>query len=589
MIFQRNVFLVATSLLIVACGGGGGDAGGGTGGGGSGGGVTVIDPATVTFTDDYVAAGKTQIPYPSTWGLEILPDPELLMVYAEPVQSNTDTFRENAALVRVTGNSIRALSGLTSINQISSRSASIDGFNGTETIFDAVVPGESIQLRFMEISFTYRGETLGLLYSGERASFDRNRDIIRYMVAEMRVGQILVDGMSSGSGLDNPGLSPLANDGNNFLAVTCQESRDFPYPSDLVGQIIGPDRELVGSAIMIHANVDTGNTHCRYTRPNITFDGTNYMVAYMASVNDRRHIVVKRITTGGQLLDANPIDVSGGTSSAMFEPTSIYTGSQHLVVWNEDTSNNLNDNILGAFVNPDGSTTTPFLITDQVRALYPDQFGFLLMRTELAMAQDRIIVTMEPRFERDTRPPTRPIYAQIMDLNGVLQLANPLLVREDNGDSPRYTTVTSDGQSFFVTWVEGLLEEGTISAGTFGIYGRQIATDGQLVNGDASTTGLQIEAPRMDIDIEDLRTYFIDNEYRLIWSSTSYASNYGIYENRVSADLSTITPFRPVAGTPDLTYNTRMPRGSFPALSKTATQEMMVWPSDSGTLDGWVP
>ena len=577
-------------MLLAACGGGGGGGGGGVGGGGGGGGgVTPIDPSTVTFVDHFVAEAKATLPYPQAWSRDVVPgEPDILAVFIEAAQGTNDPFLENVALVRAAGSNLRNASGVTNISQVSSTTVSIDGFTGQETVFDASVPGESIELRFMEISFQNDGEAFGLFYSALRSDFNRNADIIRHMAENMRVGQIIFDNLFLGSALETPGNTPVANDGNNFLVVSCRESSEFPYPAELIGQLVGPDRHKIGAEILIHAGVDTGNTGCDFTHPRITFDGTNFLVTYMTAVNDRRHIVAKRVSAGGVLLDNVPIDVSGDFPGAMFEPAAVYTGSQHLIVWHHDVSNDVNDQVLGAFVDPDGSVSSTFVVFDQLRDIYPDQFGNFLSRPEIALGPNQVMVALSPRFARDVRQPARPIYAQLLDLSGQPLLASPLLVRDDNGDNPRYVQVVSDGQSYFVTWIEGLLDEGTISSGVFGVYGRQITTGGQLVNGDATTTGLEIAPQVADLPKEDLNVAFANNQYYLVWCNTTFGTDLGVYGNKVSVDLSSITPITAISGTRDMTFNTSMPRVSHPALSFTQTAAFVTWPARDGFVDGWL-
>jgi hypothetical protein len=574
------------AAILSACGGGSG--GGGDGSEGFAG-VLPVDPSTVSYADYYAPGGQTMLPHPSNWEVVILAsEPEILAIFAEPAQGANDVYRENAALLKVSGSNLRDASGVAGIQRVSSRVVNIDGIAGEEYIFDGTVPGESISLRFMEISFEYAGVTIGLFYSGERSDFDRNKEVVRHMAEQIRFGQPIIDNLSLGSDFDEPGNTPVANDGTNHLIVSCRESTTYPYPFDLIGQLVGPGRKDVGPEILIHADVRSGGGACRYTRPRITFDGANFLVTYMSSVNDRRHIVAKRISAAGQLLDNTPIDVSGDFVDHMFEPAAVYTGSRHLVVWFRDINNDADDELLGAFVDPDGSVSPSFSVIERPGALFPAYGGFRLLRPEIALGQNQVMVVLSPRFEREDRQPERPIFAQLLDLNGNALTPVPFLIREDNGDNPRYPQVVSDGQSFVVVWIEGLLDDGTISSGLSGVYARQIASDGQIVNGDASTLGLEITPQSAELIMEDLNITFADNKYHILWSSTSYGTNYGTYGNQVSVDLQTITPFEPIAGTRDATRDGSMPRSSNPALSHTASMKLVVLPTRNGSVDGWV-
>lgn len=572
------------AITLTACGGGGGDA---PGGGGTGG--TPTDPGSLVYFTEYYPELKANVTYPASWRREIIGfDPNVIAAYVEPLTGSGDTFQENVALVTVPGTNLRDLSGVTGIQIVSSRAITIDGLPGEEVIFDGTLPGVSGSFRFMEISYIQGANAFGLFYSAARDQFDRNREIVRYMAQQLEAGKIVFDGLFLGSDLETPGNSPIASDGNNLLVVSCRESGDFPYPAELIGRIIGPDRIPVSNEITIQSNVDTGNTGCWYTRPRITFDGINFLVTYMTSLNDRRRIVAKRISPAGQLLDSAPIDISMNAVDAAFEPAVAFTGTRHLVVWHQDVSNDINDVVRAAFVDPDGTVSPSFTVFDELRTLYPDQFNNFLSRPEIAVGNNRALVTLSPWFARDVRQPARPIYAQLLDLDGNLQLAAPLLVREDAGDNPRYTQVTSDGQSFFVTWIEGLLETNTISSGVFGVYGREISATGQLVNGDASTVGLTIAAAASDRPREDLNLTYADGRYYLLWAHTSFASDLGIYGTEVEAGTFAVQPERAVSATESTSYTSFFPRLSNPALAHGPTQKLVVWPARDGTVDVWV-
>jgi hypothetical protein len=576
--------MVILGITLTACGGGGG--GGATGGGGTGG--TPTDPGSLVYFTDYYPELKANVTYPATWRREIVGfDPNIIAAYYEPVTGSGDTFQENVALVTVPGSNLRDASGITGIQIVSSRAVTIDGLPGEEVIFDGNVPGVSGSFRFMEISYSQGANVFGLFYSAARDQFDRNREIVRYIARQLEAGKIVFDGLFLGSDLETPGNSPIASDGNNFLVVSCRESGDFPFPADLIARIISPDRSLLADEIVIHPDV-AGNSGCRYTRPRITFDGTNFLVTYLTLIDDRLEIAARRVSPAGQLLDNTPINVSMNPVDAAFEPAAVFTGTRHLVVWHEDVSNDINDVVRGAFVDTDGSVSPSFVIFDELRTLYPDQFGNFLSRPEMAVGNNRVLVVLAPRFARDVRQPSQSLYAQLLDLDGNPQLPAPLLVREDTGDNPRYPQVAFDGQSFFVTWIEGLLEEGTISAGLFGIYGREVSETGQLINGDATTTGLTIAEPASDRPREDLNLTYADGRYYLLWSHTSFASDLGIYGTEVEAGTFAVQPERAVSATESTSYTSFFPRLSNPALAHGPTQKLVVWPARDGTVDAWI-
>ena len=581
---KKVALLLTITLSLVACSSGGSDGGGGNGQTPGGSTVDPINPAAVDFAEYYLPVLKSRTIYPENWVLEEYPGAgEVYARFIDTIVDQNDPYQENIALIRVAGSNLRDSSGLTGIRIVSSQSVEIDGRIGEEVIFDADTPGFDEEFRFMEVSFAYEGFAYGFFYTAERGVFNRNVEILRLMAQYLRFGQVVLDGFSLSSDLESPGNTPIATDGINFLVVSCRESGT----TDLVGRFVGSERQRIGSEILIQSGVDTGNTGCRYTRPRITFDGTNYLVSYMTAFNGARSIVAKRITPAGQVLDVTPIHVSSDTPGTDYEAAAVFTGTRHLVAWHHDVPNDVNNEVRGAFVNTDGSVTPSFVIFDGLASLYPNQFADFLSRPEIALGANEILVTLSPRFEREVRQPPRPVYAQLLDLDGTTQLQSPLLVREDNGDNPRYIQVAFDGQLFLVAWIEGLLEESTISAGTFGVYGRQVSTTGQLINGGATTLGQQLvpassSEPREDLDL----TYF-DGQYYLLYSQTSFGAERGIYGIRADASSLVPTQWSPVSGTSGMSVDDSIPRLSNPALAHGAMLKLFVIPSRDGTVDAW--
>jgi hypothetical protein len=535
----------------------------------------------------YFPEGKALVPYPTAWAQTAFGPVEIIVSIVEPAQGSGDPYQDRFIVGYVAVGALPTTHTLSNIVEISSRGLTIDGLPAEETVYDADADGVNVGLRFREIAIPVNGAKFGVVYISERDDFDRNNSTFDDMINNIRLGSVIMSGFDLNSDLESPGKSPLASDGNTFLAVSCREIRGIPEVADLIGQIVGPDRLPVGDEILIDSDIDVGNTGCRFVRPEVTFDGANYLVTYIAPVSGDRGVVAKRVSPSGILLDNDPIDIAGDSNSSQFEPSAVYTGSHHMIVWHRRIDS-MNDQIAGALVAPDGTVTGRFTVIDDLRALFPDQMIGFLSRTDMAIASNRIMVTVEPRFAFDIRQPERPIYAQILDLNGARQLGSPMLVRHDNGDNPRYAQVASDSQSFLVAWVEGLLDTSTISSGDFGLYARQVSTAGQIINGDATSVGLTIE-PLSSLPIEELAVEFINDQYEFLWSSTAHRTNHGIYRNTLSSDLSISTTATKVAAVYNDAQYTSMPRATSPSLASSADTTLYIWSSRDGTLDAWPP
>ena len=534
----------------------------------------------------YEGIGRFTVPYPAPWNqLRYNPGPPTF-AFVEPSEGATDPFRELIQLAKVNIGSPTLRNDVSNIQQLSVGQTQMAGFTATETIFDAdhaAAPG--VPIRMMELAFDFAGSTYSLAYTAERARFNRLIDVARQMAREMIVGTVIFTDLSSTSDLSKPGLPAVANDGDSFLVISCRDRVPPNGRADLIARFVRSDRTLDTIEMLIHGAVDFD---CERTRPTVTFDGANYLVAYSSFATNRR-IVAKRINTLGQVIDAQPIEVSQNGLGRAYEPSSVFDGSRHVIAWHEryvDPVTAVESNqIRVSFVSVDGTPSNAIVITDALDQVYPPQH--LRFRTQIALGNNRVMVVWEPHFEADTRTVARPIYAQIIDLPGTVLLPDPLLIRIDNGDNPRFAQVASDGQNFLVGWIEGLLSTIIIGRGQFGLYARQISPDGVLLNGSAATLGLEVMPQVSDLPKEYLNLSYDNDEYLFLWVNATHQTELGTYGIKVSRNLAPISPARPVSATVGNTHSLQFVRPAHPAISYSEGQTFVIWPAEDGMVEGW--
>ena len=582
---SRKSALCLISLVVLSgCGGGGGS------GSASSTSVTPTDPATVVFNPHLQPFDQIAMVYPDGWmRTDQTGDPSLLMQFLEPEQSSTDQFLENVVLVRV--DSMADLTGndVTNVREVSSRSVQIAGFDGQEDIFDADVAGVPLNLRFMQLAFEFGDDIYGLLYAGERAEFDRNIDIVRFMASQMTVGQALIGDLNRNSDLSSPGRPAVATDGSRFLVVSCREADSFPFDTDLVGRIIEADRS-VGDEFLIKADVDTGNTDCEFTNYKALFDGVNFVVTYMTGADPIfRAVVAQRISPAGQVIDVDPILVGGDVNSASFSPDAAFDGSRTLVVWHRA---GVTDAVVGAFLLPDGTVTPSFVIESDLDATFPNPNNFSFI-TQVAYSDEQFMVAWSPYFFRDTRSSDRSIFGQLLDLSGNTLLPQPITVRADNGDNPRYWSIASDGSSYVVGWIEGLLETNIIDAGTHTAYARRFSNTGARLD-SGGDPGVVIAPPLPgdnlssgeDANKSFLDVSFVNGDYWFAWATIA-GSIEGLYGARASADLSSVSSAGALVGISADTFRNDLPRPSQPIITPSTGQALVAWPTRNGEVEGW--
>jgi len=592
-----HLVIIFSFLAFASCGGGGSGSGGGGAGAGAGSEqvppVTAIDPSTIIFLPHLSFGEKVSLVFPENWDRQdslSLGEPQVLAAFSEPSEGPSDQFRETVLLVKVDSAAEVPGTGVSNIQEISTTQIEVAGFPGEETIFDADVAGaEQLDLRFMSIAFEFDGSIYGLLYSAERDVFERNTEIVRHMASNLHVGQVVFDNLNLDSGLSQPGKPAVASDGSAFLVVSCRESEIFPRPSELIGRIVNDDRTM-GPEFQIHADVDTGNTDCRFTRYSAIFDGVNYLVTYMTNINGNRRIAGKRITPEGNIIDASPIDISQNTSTSAFEPDLVFDGNRTLVVWNEV---GVTQNIKGAFVDQNGSVTDSFLIIDNLSDTFLDP-GIFAYSPHVAYGDNQFMVIWSPFFFQDTRSDFAiPIFGQLLDLNGNLLLSEAVQVRADNGDNPRYPQIASDGTNYIVGWIEGLLETNAISAGSFTVYARLIDSSGELVGSSASDVGIEISPPLFVADNSEevpkdfLEVSYNEGNYLFLWSSVNFDPETGVWSAKLSQNLENIAATVPVVGLNRDTILGDLARPSQANVAYSETKRFVLWPSRSGVVEAW--
>jgi len=121
-------------------------------------------------------------------------------------------------------------------------------------------------------------------------------------------------------------LNPaVAWDGTNYLVVWDDYRSASNY--DIYGQIVNSAGGLVGSNFPICTAANDQR------RPDIVWDGTNYLVVWYDRRNGNWDIYGQRINTSGGLVGSNiPISTDG---SSQYYPAVAWSGNQYLVVWRD--------------------------------------------------------------------------------------------------------------------------------------------------------------------------------------------------------------------------------------------------------------
>jgi len=144
---------------------------------------------------------------------------------------------------------------------------------------------------------------------------------------------------------DTQEMPALAFDGTNFLAVW----KDLRVSSsgDIYGARIGRDGVVLDSTgVAVSATVNV-----QYN-PSVGFDGTNYLVAWSDDRNGDHDIYAARVSEAGALLDTAALAISTADSMQNY-PAISFDGTNFLVAWEDERDDRFCD-VYATRVTPDG-------------------------------------------------------------------------------------------------------------------------------------------------------------------------------------------------------------------------------------------
>jgi hypothetical protein len=152
------------------------------------------------------------------------------------------------------------------------------------------------------------------------------------------------------------GDSPaIASDGTNYFVVS--SAYDYPRPNRISGTRV--DRN---GRVLDPAGIPISSSGASTPEPSVGFNGTTYLVVWAAAKDWRSVIYGARVSPGGTVLDAEPIQIASGISDPNFlrtvsSPTVASDGVNFLVAWTDARFGCCS--IFGSRVGPDGSVLDP--------------------------------------------------------------------------------------------------------------------------------------------------------------------------------------------------------------------------------------
>jgi hypothetical protein len=335
----------------------------------------------------------------------------------------------------------------------------------------------------------------------------------------------------------------VSSDGTNYMVVW-QDERNGEF--DIYGSRVGQDGIVNDPAgIQISLAADEQN------RPSIDFDGTNYFVAWgdyrSGSSND---IYGSLITPDGTVLNGEGIPISTAADNQQM-PSVSFGDTNYLVTW-YDRRDGSNYDIFGARVNKSGDVHEPSGISIS-------NIDVQQVTTAVISYSGQWLVAW-----RDNRNGGyNDIYGSRISASGTVTDEDGILI-STSAQAQTKPAVASDGINYLVVW-----EEARSGGYSTDIYGMRIDASGRQLDDDAiaisTSTGSQ-NYPAVAFDN--------DSTYLVVWQDDRSGTN-DIYGARVTASGNVLDP-------PGIAISTATSRQQFPSVAADGTNFLVVWSDERG-------
>jgi len=192
--------------------------------------------------------------------------------------------------------------------------------------------------------------------------YNENSDIYGSRVS--KDGVVLdKDDIAISTAANNQECPAIAFDGTNYLVVWQDSRNDSITQDDIYGARISKD------GIVLDKDGIAISTETDYQyNPDIAFDGTNYLVAWVDDRNNSSDIYGARVSKNRKLLDPTGIEISTAASDQKL-PMIAFDGTNYFVAWqdkrNDSDKSELIDyfDIYGVKILKDGTVSDEFIIS----------------------------------------------------------------------------------------------------------------------------------------------------------------------------------------------------------------------------------
>ena len=342
------------------------------------------------------------------------------------------------------------------------------------------------------------------------------------------------------TGTPRPESAPVAFDGSRYLVV-------FTQDTDIVGQFVDTSGAASGSLFTI------GSGSGLQIQSVLAFNGNHYFVVYFDDIVD--DLLGQVVDTSGNLVGSPLLIKDGGSLS---NPSIASDGSSFLVVWQDGRNFGTNGyDIYGQLVNVNGSGTASLNSIDFLLSAPAAENQF---SPAVAFGITDYLVT----WTNDVA-----VNAGLFDVRGALvspagSVGTAFDISTATGlQGQRPAGIAFDGSNFLVVFDDN-------RAGSVDVYGARVSAAGVLLDGPATTGGIEISAdPGFGAPHRPQVAHW-DNSWLVVWGGTQ------IEGARVSASGL-------VLDNPDVDLFVTADSQWDPSIAIDGTNALVTWRNNSNT------
>ncbi len=269
-------------------------------------------------------------------------------------------------------------------------------------------------------------------------------------------------------GLQATLLSPSASwqiatstafDGENYL-VLWEDWRDGPsngYRSDLYAARMTPEGFVLDDPAFLIA--DRPN---REMMPQMIFGGPQYFVVFEYGGSDSQTIRGARILPDGTVLNPDGFDIAHShPNGSVIRPQVAFNGRKYLVIWYNNYGTSGTTGVMGALVDTDGTVTSPTPIGIATQGFVGNVDFDVESNGDEFLVSWTVVNNNNSMSIKTTR---------VSDSGQILGTAT----LESSPFTIGYSRIAFNGESYFVTWKQGIGANVTA-------YGTRVGMDGQPI------------------------------------------------------------------------------------------------------------